>query len=150
MVSLAGLPGFVSDSRNNYYTCISGSFPTIQYVNPNPPPLQCPSGYRWAIFLAISIHMQTDLHTCAKCVPKQSSCLAYVHMFECVTPLTPFNCTLGLEGLILLASVHCLMNLYTYVKFVARSVQWFWSFPRFMNWWPPNPHATRVSKGYFV
>ena len=31
----------------------------------------------------------------------------------------------------------------------SRSVQWFGSVLISMNWWPPNPHARRVSMGYF-
>ena len=38
------------------------------------------------------------------------------HIFEFVTPLSPFKCPLGIERLICLAYVHSLMNLYMCAK----------------------------------
>ena len=63
------------------------------------------------------IHMQTDLHMCAKFVHNRSSCLAFFQYFLICDPQTPFKCPLGLEGLICLAYFHSLMNLYMFAKF---------------------------------
>ena len=63
------------------------------------------------------------------------------HIFECVTQM-PLG---GLEGFIFLAYVNSLVNLYTCAKLCADRSRGFGSFPRFMNWWPPN---TAMPLGY--
>ena len=65
----------------------------------------------------MSIRVQTDLHTCPKCVPDRSSCFASFPHFVMCDLLTPSKYPLGLERLIVFSHVHSQMNLHTCVKF---------------------------------
>ena len=62
-------------------------------------------------------------------------------------PPGPLQCPLGFDGLICLACVHSLVNLYTGAKFAPDRYSGLEAFPRFINCWPLTPHAPRVSMG---
>ena len=72
------------------------------------------------------------------------------HIFEFVTPWPPPNAPWA--RVVNFCSLCPFPGESVYVPQIwSRSFQWFGSFPRFMNWWSPNPpHAPRVSRGTFV
>ena len=115
---LAELPGFARDSRSIIiHTCVSGSFPTIQYVTPNPPP-QCPSGSRGANFFS-----QLCPFTCRRiCIRVPNlftigpAVLHLSNIFLICDPQAPSNVPWA-RGVNLLAYFYPLMNLYTCAKF---------------------------------
>ena len=82
--------------------------------------------------------MQTDLHACAKCVPNQFSCLESSHICECVTLLTPFQLSLEARWVNCVSLCPLPYESVYVCQIRARSVQWFGSFPRLINWLPPT------------
>ena len=81
------------------FTCISGSFPTIQYVTPNPPPSTMTLGYRGAIFLASYVHSHADgsAYVCQICSQSVQLFGIFPIFFEFVTPNT-LQMSLGARG----------------------------------------------------
>ena len=90
--------------------------------------------------------MQTDLHTCVKCVQNRSCCLAPFQSFLICDPVTSFKCPLGRERFIYLVYFHSLMNLYTFAKFGPDRSRALEAFPYL---WidPPYPPCPSGIKG---
>ena len=125
----------------NPSSCLA-SFPHFGICDPLTPS-KCPLGLKGLICLAY-VHSVMNMYTCAKFGPDQFSGLEAFPDLLFDDPLTP--CPSGTKGLIFSSCPFPDESVYV-CQIWSRSVQWFGSFLRFMNLWPPNPPCPSGVKG---
>ena len=146
-MKLAELPGFARDSRSIIIHVFVPVFPQFN-VWPLTPLLNAPRSLKGLICLASYIHSHADGSPYMCQIWSQSVQLFGIFpTFLNLWPSDPLQMPLGARGLIVLAYIHSLVNLYTCAKFGHDHSSGLEAFPDLWVDDPLTPHAPRVSRG---